>query len=84
MNPTYKLNTPVSVETRSQRISALLPLLSSLRHSKNTAALATSVHLQAAIRDLERLSDIEMQCRAVDNKTTPQLRLKLVEILEKP
>ena len=72
-----------SIEARSQRITALLPLVSGLRHAANAAARATAEPLQAATRDLERLNDIEVRCRAADDKTGPTLWLTIIGILEK-
>lgn len=73
-----------AIDNRSQRISVLLPLLSGMRHSKNTEALATAVHLQAAIRDLERLNDVEIACVSAEHWTAGMLRTTIIEILEKP
>jgi len=53
---------PASVLARSLRITALLPMVSAMRHSKNSAAATCSTVLQEAIRDLERVNDIEMCC----------------------
>jgi hypothetical protein len=73
-----------SIKARNQRITALLPLVSGLRHAASSAARAAAEPLQAAIRDLERLNDIEVQCRVADDKTGPTLWLTIVGILEKP
>jgi hypothetical protein len=37
-------------------------MVSGMRHSKNPAAIVCATVLQAAIRDLERLNDVEMCC----------------------
>jgi hypothetical protein len=55
-----------SVDERSQRITALLPLVSGLRHARDPAARACAVVLQASVRDLERLNDVEAWCERVD------------------
>jgi len=72
-----------SVDARSRRIMQLLPIVSGLRHSANAEARAVAEPLQAAIRDLERLNDIEIRCSAVDGCTGAALRLAFMEILEK-
>jgi hypothetical protein len=82
-NSTYK--PPVqSVIDRSARISLLLPLLSQLRHASNTEARNTAYPLQNALRDLDRLNDIEMLCRQADDETGPTLWLRIIKILERP
>ena len=53
---------PTSVEVRSTQITELMPMVSGMRHSKNPAAIVCATVLQAAIRDLERLNDVEMCC----------------------
>jgi hypothetical protein len=84
-NPTYKTAIPnAAVENRSRRISQLLPFVSNLRHSQNAEARAIAIPLQETVRDLERLNDIEMLCRAADDKTGPTLWLAIIEVLEKP
>lgn len=45
-----------------------MPLVSGMRHSKNPAAIVCATVLQAAIRDLERLNDIEMCCFQYNSK----------------
>ena len=80
MNPTYKIGASgAGNEARSRLMTALLPLISGFRHSKNKVAIAAATAIQAAIRDLERLNDIEMLCRAADDKTGPTLWLKILE-----
>lgn len=83
MNPTHKIQSIATVDARSRLITALLPLISGFRHSQNTVAVAAATAIQVAIRDLERLNDIEALVRAADDKTGPTLWLKIIEILEK-
>ena len=49
-------------EARTALISQLLPVVSGFRHSKNLEARNCAELLQIAVRDLERLNDIEMAC----------------------
>jgi hypothetical protein len=83
-DPTRHVIRSPAIDARSRLITALLPLISGFRHSKNPVALAAATAIQAAICDLERLNDVEVLCRVADDKTGPTLWLKIVEILEKP
>ena len=47
-------------ERRTALISQLLPIISGFRHSQNLEARNTAALLQSAVRDLERLSDVEL------------------------
>ena len=60
---------PASVEVRSTRITVLMPMISGMRHSKNPAAILCATVLQAAVRDLERLNDVEMCCFQYGSQT---------------
>jgi hypothetical protein len=81
---------PVSVEARSRRITVLLPMVSSMRHSKNSAAIACATALQEAVRDLERLNDVEICCSRYNDEPlrplqglTEEFFNRLNEILSK-
>jgi hypothetical protein len=82
-DPTKHVVRSPSVDARSQRITQLLPIVSGLRHSANAEARAVAEPLQATIRDLERLNDIEIRCLMADDRAGPSLRLAFMEILEK-
>lgn len=68
---------------RTQLISQLLPIISGFRHSQNIEARNYAALLQLAVRDLERLNDIEMLCRQATDSTGPTLWLKFIELLER-
>jgi hypothetical protein len=66
-------------ESRSRRITALLPISSALQRSVEQSTIDLGTHIRFAVRDLERLNDIEILVER--GELTPA---KLRAILEAP
>lgn len=73
-----------AMEIRSRRISQLIPVVSLLRNMRDKEAHGVASALQCAIRDLERLNDIEALCALADDETGPTLWINFMSILEAP
>jgi hypothetical protein len=73
-----------AIDRRSRRISQLLPLVSLIRHAQSPAMREFSAPLQLALRDLERLNEIELNCVQATDHTGPSLWMRITKILETP
>jgi hypothetical protein len=66
---------------RAKRVNALLPVVSALRHSTDSTNHVLGALLQATVRDVQRLLDVETF--VVRHMPDSDLKQRLLEMLER-